>query len=332
MSASRSVARRTLLRHLAAGAASVAAFPGLGLAQGGWPERPITLISPFGGAVDLLARLIAADLGRRLGQNLIVDLKLGGSGTIGMAAVARAPADGYVIGMGTTTSLTSAPHLTRNPGYDVEKSFTYLGLIQTSRQVLTVSPKLGVATLPEFVALAKSKPGTLNFGSSGVGNSIHLAVEQFNAAAGIKAVHIPYKTGNETDAAMMAGDVQYTIASLATSLPLIQAGRIKALAVTGEGRDPALPNVPNLQESGLAARIPDQLFGMVAPANLPPPVAARLAKAIADMQDDPAFQESVRRGGGVPTQVRGEEFRKIALADSQTWGDLIKRLGITQNS
>lgn len=324
--------RRAALFQIAAGAAALGAFPGRLLAQGTWPERPITLITPFGGAVDILARLIAADLGRRLGQTVVVDQKIGGSGTIGMAAVARAHADGYTIGMGTTTSLTSAPHLIKNPGYDVEKSFTYLGLIQTSRQVLTVSPKLGVDTLQDFIALAKAKPGTLNFGSSGVGNSIHLAVEQFNAAAGIKAVHVPFKTGNETDTAMMAGEVQYTIASLATSLPLIQAGRIKALAVTGEGRDPALPNVPNLQESGLQARIPDQLFGMVGPANMPAPVTSKLLKAVADMQADPAFQEAVRRGGGVPSQVHGDAFRKLALSDSQTWGDLIKRLGITLSS
>ncbi|MDA7419199.1 tripartite tricarboxylate transporter substrate binding protein [Xenophilus arseniciresistens] len=324
--------RRAALARIAAGSAAIAAFPGHLLAQGTWPERPITLISPFGGAVDVLARLIASHLGRRLGQNLIVELKLGGSGTIGMAAVARAQPDGYTIGMGTTTSLTSAPHLIRNPGYDVEKSFTYLGLIQTSRQVLTVSPRLGVDTLKDFIALAQAKPGTLNFGSSGVGNSIHLAVEQFNSAAGIKAVHVPYKTGNETDAAMMAGDVQYTVASLATSLPLIQAGRIKALAVTGEGRDAALPHVPNLMESGLAARIPEQLFGMVAPAGMPPAVTAKLLAAVADMQADPAFQESVRRGGGQPSLVHGEAFRKLSLADSQTWGELIKRLGITLNS
>lgn len=324
--------RRTALFRIAAGASALAVSPGRLLAQGTWPERPITLITPFGGAVDILARLIAADLGGRLGQTVIVDQKIGGSGTIGMAAVARARPDGYTIGMGTTTSLTSAPHLIKNPGYDVEKSFTYLGLIQTSRQVLTVSPKLGVDTLQDFIALAKSKPGTLNFGSSGVGNSIHLAVEQFNAAVGIKAVHVPFKTGNETDTAMIAGEVQYTIASLATSLPLIQAGRIKALAVTGEGRDPALPNVPNLNESGLPVRIPDQLFGMVGPANMPAPVTSKLLKAVADMQADPAFQESVRRTGGVPSLVHGEAFRKLALSDSQTWGDLIKRLGITLSS
>jgi tripartite-type tricarboxylate transporter receptor subunit TctC len=330
MTSHRAIPRRTALVQLAAAAAAVAAPVRL-FAQA-WPEKPITLVSPFGGAVDLLARLISADLGKRLGQNVIVDLKLGGSGTIGMAAVARAQPDGYTIGMGTTTSLTSAPHLIKSPGYDVEKSFTYLGLIQTSRQVLTVSPKLGIDTLAQFIAHAKANPGKLNFGSSGVGNSIHLAVEQFNAATGIKAVHIPFKTGNETDAAMMAGDVQYTIASLATSLPLIQAGRIKALAVTGEGRDPALPNVPNLSEAGLTARIPEQLFGMVAPANLPAPVAARLLKAVADMQADAAFQEAVRKGGGVPSKVHGEEFRKLVMADSQTWGDLIKRLGITLSS
>ncbi|MBB3182083.1 tripartite tricarboxylate transporter substrate binding protein [Variovorax sp. Sphag1AA] len=324
--------RRTALFRIAAGAAALAVSPDRLFAQGTWPDRPITLITPFGGAVDILARLIAADLTGRLGQTVIVEQKIGGSGTIGMAAVARARPDGYTIGMGTTTSLTSAPHLIKNPGYDVEKSFTYLGLIQTSRQVLTVSPKLGVDTLQDFIALAKAKPGTLNFGSSGVGNSIHLAVEQFNAAVGIKAVHVPFKTGNETDTAMIAGEVQYTIASLATSLPLIQAGRIKALAVTGEGRDPALPNVPNLSESGLPVRIPDQLFGMVGPANMPAPVTPKLLKAVADMQADPAFQESVRRTGGVPSLVHGEAFRKLALSDSQTWGDLIKRLGITLSS
>ena len=145
-------------------------------------------------------------------------------------------------------------------------------------------------------------------------------------------MHVPFKTGNETDTAMIAGEVQYTIASLATSLPLIQAGRIKALAVTGEGRDPALPNVPNLSESGLPVRIPDQLFGMVGPANMPAPVTSKLLKAVADMQADPAFQESVRRTGGVPSLVHGEAFRNLALSDSQTWGDLIKRLGITLSS
>lgn len=324
--------RRIALVRIAAGAGAVALSSRRLFAQGIWPDKPVTLITPFGGAVDVLARLIAADLGSRLGQTVIVEQKIGGSGTIGMAAVARARPDGYTIGMGTTTSLTSAPHLIKSPGYDVEKSFTYLGLIQTSRQVLTVSPKLGVDTLQDFIALAKSRPGTLNFGSSGVGNSIHLAVEQFNAAVGIKAVHVPFKTGNETDTAMIAGEVQYTIASLATSLPLIQAGRIKALAVTGEGRDPALPNVPNLSESGLPVRIPDQLFGMVGPANMPGPVTSKLLKVVADMQADRAFQDSVRRTGGVPSLVHGEAFRKLALSDSQTWGDLIKRLGITLGS
>jgi tripartite-type tricarboxylate transporter receptor subunit TctC len=324
--------RRAALVHIAAGAAALAAAPSGVFAQSAWPERPITLITPFGGAVDILARQIAADLGRRLGQNVIVEQKFGGSGTIGMAAVARAQPDGYTIGMGTTTSLTSAPHLMKNIGYDVEKSFTYLGLIQTTRQVLTVSPKLGVNTLKEFIAYGKAHPGELNFGSSGVGNSIHLAVEQFNAATGIKAVHIPFKTGNETDAAMMSGQVQYTFAALSTSLGLIQAGKIKPLAVTGQGRDPALPGVMNLSEAGLTARIPEQMYGMVGPAGLPPAVTARLLKAIGEMQAEPAFQESVRKMGAVPTQVGGEEFRKMVSADSQVWGDLIKRLGITLNS
>jgi tripartite-type tricarboxylate transporter receptor subunit TctC len=324
--------RRAALVQLAAGAAAVTAMPRFAFAQGAWPEKPITIISPFGAAVDSVARILGADLGQRLGTSIVVEQKLGASGTIGMAAVARAAPDGYTLGMGTTTALTSAPHLMKNPGYDVEKSFTYLALIQTTRQVLTVSPSLGVNTLQEFIALAKSRPGQLNFGSSGIGNSIHLAVEQFNSAAGIKAVHVPFKTGNETDAAMVAGQVHYTFAALSTSLAMIQAGRIKALAVTGEGRDPALPDAVNLKEAGLPAHIPEQFYGLVGPAGMPPAVVAKLTKALGETLANPAFQEQIRKMGAIPSRLTGDDFRKVVQADSQTWGSLIKRLGITLNS
>lgn len=327
MSEQHKISRRAASMRLAA--LGLGALPGLARAQANWPEKSITLVSPFGGAVDTLARLIALHLGKLLNGNLIVDLKLGGSGTIGMTAVARAAPDGYTIGMGTTTSMTSAPHLIKNLGYDVEKSFTYLGVIQTTRQVLVVSPQLGVNSVQEFIALAKAKPGQFNFGSSGMGNSIHLAAEQFNHAVGIQATHIPYKTGPETDSAIMAGNVQYAWQSVPSSIGLIQGGRVKALAVTGESRDPSLPNVPSIKEAGFNILLPEQLFGMVAPANLPPAILAKLSKAIADMQADPSFQESVRKGGGMPSQVGGEEFRKLVVRDSKLWGDLIKRLGIT---
>jgi tripartite-type tricarboxylate transporter receptor subunit TctC len=329
MTARAPLTRRTALSSLAA--AALLTTPLRGFAQSGYPDHPITLVSPFGGAVDFLARLIVVQLNQRLNTNVIVEQRLGGSGTIGLAHVARAAPDGYTIGMGTSTALTSAPHLIKNPGYDVARSFTYLALIQTSRQVLEVSPDLGVNTLAEFIALAKSRPGQLNFGSSGVGNSIHLAAEEFNSAVGIKAVHIPFKTGPETDAAIMGGQVQYSFASVPTSIGLINAGKLKALAVTGDSRDPSLPNVPSLKEAGSPAALPDQLFGMVAPAGLPAPVLARLGKAIQDMQADPAFQDAVRKGGGIPSQVYGDDFRKIVLADSERWGALIKRLGITQS-
>ena len=324
------VTRRAAATRIAALAASTFAPMSL-LAQTAYPERPITLISPFGGAVDILARLIVVQLNKRLNANLIVEQKLGGSGTIGLAAVARAAPDGYTIGMGTSTALTSAPHLIKSPGYDIGKSFTYLGLIQTSHQVLVVSPSLGVNTVQEFIALAKSKPGQLNYGSSGIGNSIHLAAEEFNSAVGIKAVHIPFKTGPETDAAIMGGQVQYTFASVPTSIGLINGGKLKPLVVTGDSRDPALPNVPSLKEAGSPANLPDQLFGMVAPANMPPAVLAKLGKAIQDMQADPEFQAAVRKGGGIPSTAFGDDFKKMVLADSKQWGDLIKRLGITPN-
>ncbi|MGE0097427.1 MAG: Bug family tripartite tricarboxylate transporter substrate binding protein [Hydrogenophaga sp.] len=334
MNTSNKISRRTATLRLAAmagGAASLGALPSLAFAQSSFPERPITLIAPFGGAVDFLARQIALHMAKTLNGSMIVDVKLGGSGTIGLSAVARAAPDGYTIGMGTSTALTSAPHLIKNPGYDVNKSFTYLGLIQTTRQVLVVSPALGVNTVAEFIALAKSKPGKLNFGSSGIGNSIHLAAEQFNADVGIQAVHVPYKTGPETDAAIIAGDVHYAWQSVPSSIALINAGRTKALAVTGETRDPALPNVPSIKEAGYNVLLPEQLFGMVAPANLPPDVYAKLSGAVKAMTSDPEFQAIVRKGGGSPSHVSGVDFSKIVARDSKLWGVLSKRLNSSPN-
>ena len=329
---SRLINRRAAAARIAAVAGGALGLgPATLFAQASYPDRPITLISPFGGAVDILARSIVLQLNKRLNTNVIVDLKLGGSSTIGLAAIARAAPDGYTIGMGTSTALTSAPHLIKSPGYDIRNSFTYLGLIQTAHQVLVVAPSLGVNTVQEFIALAKSKPGQLNFGSSGIGNSIHLAAEEFNHAIGIKAVHIPFKTGPETDAAILAGEVHYTFASVPTSIGLINGGKLKPLVVTGDSRDPALPTVPSLKEIGSPAALPDQLFGMVAPAGLPAPVLAKLGKAIQDMQADPEFQASVRKGGGIPSTAFGDDFKKMVLADSKQWGDLIKRLGITPN-
>ena len=316
------------LASLAGGAVAMNALPGLAWAQGAYPQRPITLIAPFGGAVDTLARLIAQHLGQRLGTSVIVDLKLGGSGTIGCAAIARAAPDGYTIGMGTSTALTSAPHLIKNPGYDVETSFTYLGLIQTTRQVLVVSPELGVDNVKDFIALAKSKPGQLNFGSSGIGNTIHLAAEQFNAAVGIDAVHVPHKTGPETDMSILAGRVHYAWQSVPSSIGLLRSGKLKALAVTDETRDPTLPEVPSIREAGVTAPLPEQLFGMVAPAKLPPAIRDRLEKAIADMQADPQFQASVRKGGGEPSTLLGDAFHQRVVSHSRLWGGLIRKLDI----
>ena len=293
-----------------------------------------TLVSPFppGGPTDTLARVLAEGLSARYKTPAVVENATGAAGNIGMEKVKRAKGDGHTLLVIPAGNLTINPTLMPNFPFDIRKDFVPVTMLAAAPNVIVTGKASGIRSIAELIARAKAKPGTLNFGSSGVGNSIHLAVEQFNAAVGIKAVHVPFKTGNETDTAMIAGEVQYTIASLATSLPLIQAGRIKALAVTGEGRDPALPNVPNLSESGLPVRIPDQLFGMVGPANMPAPVTSKLLKAVADMQADPAFQESVRRTGGVPSLVHGEAFRNLALSDSQTWGDLIKRLGITLSS
>lgn len=321
--------RRNAIVKLASGAVGVAITTRATAAELAYPDRPITLVTPFGGPTDVIARLLAQNLAQRLGVAVIVDQKIGASGTIAMAQVARAVPDGYTLAMGTSTTLTTAQHLFANPRYDAAKSFTYLGVIQTSRMVLVVTPQLGVNSLAEFVALAKSRPNMLNFGSSGIGTTMHLAAEQYNAATGIKAVHVPYKSGPETDTALLAGNIHYVVSSLPTSLALIKAGRLKALAVTGDGRDTSIPDIISLREAGLTELIPDQFFGFIGPANMPAAVVARLTRALDETQQDAEFKETVRKGGGEPSRLGPQEFRSLATAHSKQWGELIRRLNIT---
>ena len=315
---------------LALAAAFAFAFALPAVAQSKFPSRTVSLVVPYpaGGSNDIFARALGKKLAEAWGQPVIVENKPGAGGSIGAAFVSNAAPDGYTIMLLSSSFTTSAAIQPKLP-FDPVKGFTPIAMVARGPMVLTVSNGVPAKTFAEFLALAKSKPGKLNFGSSGIGNSIHLAAEQFNADVGIQAVHVPYKTGPETDAAIMAGDVHYAWQSVPSSIALLTSGRTKGLAVTGDSRDPALPNVPSLKEAGYNVLLPDQLFGMVAPANLPAPVLAKLNQAVQAMTADPEFQAIVRKGGGTPSQVGGDEFAKIVQRDSKLWGDLIKRLNIT---
>lgn len=262
--------------------------------------------------------------------NVVVEPKLGASGTIAMAHLARVNPDGYTLAVGTNTTLTSAPHLYKSPGYDVGKSFTYLGVMFTTRQMLVVSPKLNVGSLRELIALAKSRPGQLNFGSPGLASGAHLAAEHLCAAAGMQAVHVPYRSGTDVETAILAGDVHFTFNSLSVSIGLVKSGRLRALALTGSGRDPRLADVPTLEEEGFKDLISDQFYGILAPANLPSDVEGRLTAGLRNVALDPAYQEALRKTGADPSALNAAQFRNLVERDSRTWGALIRRLNVAQ--
>jgi len=222
---------------------------GDGLAQS-YPSKPIRLIVPFaaGGAVDVLARLLGSKLSESIGQPVLVENRPGVGGNLGADAVAKSPPDGYTI-LQTPNGQAITPALYRNLPFDPVKDFTPVTQLVASTLILVASPHLKVASTQQLIALAKSKPGSLNYGSSGVGNPLHLTMEMFKHAAGIDILAVPYRGDAQINAALIAGEVQVAVVPLATARPLVEDGQLRALAVTGARRPAALPNVPTIAET-----------------------------------------------------------------------------------
>ena len=220
-----------------------------------FPTRPVRYIIPFppGGSTDPMGRFIATKLSERLGQTVVVDNRPGGNTVIGTEVLARSQPDGYTIGW-AGASMFSTPSLIANLPYDVLKDFAAIATISTGRSVLVVHPTVPANTLQEFTALIKSKPGEFNYGSSGVGTNTHLSGELFNQMAGTKMIHIPYKGSGPVTTDLLAGRVQLSFQVPITVISFVSAGRLRALAMSGEGRLPAMPTVPTFTEAGKIGR------------------------------------------------------------------------------
>ncbi|MGE5640682.1 MAG: tripartite tricarboxylate transporter substrate binding protein [Clostridia bacterium] len=274
-----------------------------------YPSRPITLVSPFapGGAVDAMARVLAAKLAASMGQPVVVENRAGAGGAIGMGSVARAQPDGYTL-LYTPNSIAIGPALYRKLPFDAEKDFAPVSQVLSSTLVLAAHPKLHVSSLKEFIALAKAQPGKLNFGSSGVADPLQLGMELLKTSAGIDLLAIPYKGQGPMFSALLAGEVDVAIASLQIALAPIRTGGLNVLAVTGSKRSVALPDVPTVAESGFPGFDVSSWHGVFAPAGTPPEIVEHLSKEVAAAVAQPDVRKRVEATGNEVVGSTPDEF------------------------
>lgn len=295
-----------------------------------WPTRPITLIVPFppGGTTDLLARLVAREAGNRLGQNMVVENRPGAGGGIGAAAVARAQPDGYTVVMGTLGTQVTNQFIYAQMPYDSARDFAPVTLVANSPNVLLVSPKLGISTVAELLERARGTPGALNFASTSLGGSPHLSGELFNNMAKVDIRHVPYKGSAPAMTDLLGGQVQMMIDNLPSAMGQIQAGTVKALAVTTPARVPLLPNVPTVAEAGLPGYEVNAWFGLLAPAGTPDAIVNRIYSAVANAVAEPTVRRQIEALGAIPVGSAPQVFSDIIRADTDKWQQVIRNAGI----
>ena len=268
---------------------------GAAIAIAGYPENPVRLIVPFapGGAVDGVARLTAEGVSKELGQQIVVENRPGAGGVIGIGAVAHAKPDGYTMLMGNI-ALTSAPALYNNLPFDPIKDFSGVVIIGRSPYVLVVSPNFPAHSVKELIALAKASPGKYNFASAGTGSAIHLAGELFKSTAKINSVHIPFNGAGPAGMALLGGQVQIMFGSLMEMMPMIQSGKVHALAVTSSQRTDFAPNLPTVEESGLPGYEVMGWYGLFVPAHTPADVVAKIHDSAIKALQSPAMKKQLQ--------------------------------------
>jgi tripartite-type tricarboxylate transporter receptor subunit TctC len=297
-------------------------------AQDNWPSKPIRMILPFppGGGTDILGRLIADRLAANLGQPVVTENRGGAGGNVGAEAAARSAPDGYTIVL-VAPSLAISPTLYSKLNYDPVKDLAPISLVATVPNVMITQPSLP-GDLKEFIALAKAKPGALNFGSGGAGTSNHLAGELFNLVAGTKLVHIPYKGVNLAMQDVLSGNVHLVFIGIPAAAPHIKAGRLRALAVVAPHRSPALPEVPTAAEAGLPDFEVTTWYGILAPAGTPRNVITRVNGELVKIMHAPELKEKLAATGTDPLTSTPEEFAAYIKREITKWGEVIRKAGI----
>ncbi|QBM26404.1 Bug family tripartite tricarboxylate transporter substrate binding protein [Hydrogenophaga pseudoflava] len=323
--------RRDFIASVGAG---LALAPTAGWSQDAYPARPVKLIVPFppGGPTDIMGRTAAKAMGDALGQSFVVENKAGAGGNIGTDAVAKAAPDGYTIGLSAISSLAIAPYLYDKLPFQVEKDFAPISLVGTTPCVIVVHPSAPFADLKGLVAYAKANPGKLGYATSGIGTSNHLAAELLQSVAGIELTNIPYKGSSQIVPDLLSGTVIMSMeSSLATTLPHIRAGKLKALAVTSPTRAAALPDVPTVAESGYPGFAVETWFGLVAPAATPAALVQKLHDAWAKGAKTAEAQAAFDNISGNLRVTTPQEFGAFIKAENNRWGALIRKLDIKAN-
>ena len=294
-----------------------------------YPTRPVRMLVPFpaGSASDFLARVVSARLSEVYGQQMVVDNRPGAGGLIGTQIVAKAAPDGY------TLSMVGQPHLSntllRDPRpYDPLKEFDPVTLVAVIPNVIVLGNGVPAANVTELIALAKAKPGQLNFGSAGVGSSSHLAGEMFVGAAGIKAVHVPFKTIGDIFAEMIAGRVHFYVFPAPAVMPMLKEGRLKALAVATKKRAPALPAVPTTAESGFGQYLSESWFGIITPRGASKQLITKINADVIKVLQEPATRDRFQQQGADASYGTPAQFYQLQREEYERLGKLIKDLGI----
>lgn len=304
------------------------AAAGIAGAQG-YPEKPVTMIVPFsaGGSADLIARAVAEHMSTAWKQNVIVANRPGASGNIGTEAVVRATPDGYTILYGTT-ALSSSPAVYTKLAYNVLADLAPVSLIVNQANVLVTHPSLPAKTIKELIALDRAHPGTLNSASAGVGSSNHLALVLFNMLSGAKIGHVPYKGAAPAVADTMGGHVHMTFAPVAAAVPPVESGKLRALGISSLKRSKALPNVPTIDEAGVAGYEAGGWNAMLAPAGTPRDIVMKINQAIHAALDSPRAQDLLARSGAEAAAGTPEEFARFLKAEVAKWDKVVKAAGI----
>jgi tripartite-type tricarboxylate transporter receptor subunit TctC len=298
-------------------------------AQPGYPDKPIKLIVGFppGQATDIMARLVADRISRATGQPLIVENRPGQGGSIGLAALAKAPPDGYTIMLTATASMATNPHLYKNIGYDALKDFAPVSRVAEVPLVLVANPAAPFGTVAELIAYAKANPGKLSYSSTGNGTLSHLAMELFKQQAGVSLAHIPYQGSVRAMTDLVAGNVLLGFDTVTVTAPQIASGKVKALGVASAARMPTLAQAPTMTEAGLPGFVASPWVGFVFPKGTPADIVARMNAEIRKAVDDPGVQKTLRDIGAIAHTDTPEEFAQVIRADYDKWGRLVHDSG-----